>query len=54
MFSATDPDFDVEAAVDDFVTFFVAGQETTANTVAFIMRELGNRPDIMQKYVVIH
>ncbi len=25
--------------MDDFVTFFVAGQETTANTVSFLMRE---------------
>jgi cytochrome P450 len=26
---------------DDFITFFLAGQETTANTLAFCFLELG-------------
>jgi cholesterol 24(S)-hydroxylase len=34
---------------DDFVTFFVAGQETTANTLAFVFLELGRRPDLVVK-----
>ena len=49
LISANDPDFDIEAALDDFVTFFVAGQETTASVMSFILMECGRRPDIMQK-----
>ena len=50
-FSANDPEFDLEAALDDFVTFFGAGQETTATTMAFMLMECGRRPDIMEKYL---
>jgi len=35
--------------VDDFVTFFIAGQETTANTLAFCFFELGKRKDLFMK-----
>jgi hypothetical protein len=41
---------DLETLVDDFMTFFVAGQETTANTLAFCFQELGRHPDIFLKY----
>lgn len=34
---------------DDFVTFFVAGQETTANTLAFSFLELARKPEIVKK-----
>jgi cholesterol 24(S)-hydroxylase len=34
---------------DDFLTFFVAGQETTANTLAFCFIELGKSPTIVEK-----
>lgn len=34
---------------DDFVTFFVAGQETTANTLGFCFLEIGKNPEIMKK-----
>jgi cholesterol 24(S)-hydroxylase len=34
---------------DDFVTFFVAGQETTANTLSFSFQEIGRHPEIAQK-----
>ncbi len=51
-FSATVDDFDMEAALDDFVTFFIAGQETTANTMSFLLMECGRRPDVMQKYAL--
>lgn len=34
---------------DDFVTFFVAGQETTANTLAFCFLELCKNPEIVEK-----
>ena len=39
---------DLERMVDDFMTFFFAGQETTANTLAFSFLEIGRRPDIVQ------
>lgn len=35
--------------VDDFVTFFVAGQETTANALAFSFLEMGKNPEIARK-----
>jgi cholesterol 24(S)-hydroxylase len=35
--------------VDDFMTFFLAGQETTANTLAFCFLELGKNKDIVNK-----
>ena len=34
---------------DDFVTFFVAGQETTANTLGFCFLEMGKNPEIVKK-----
>jgi len=34
---------------DDFITFFVAGQETTANSLGFVLMELGRHPEIFQK-----
>ena len=34
---------------DDFITFFVAGQETTANTLAFVFQALGRHPEIVAK-----
>lgn len=39
----------MEKMIDDFMTFFVAGQETTANTLAFCFLELGKNPDIVHK-----
>jgi len=44
-----DDEIDIEKMVDDFVTFFIAGQETTASALAFIFMELGRNPDILQK-----
>jgi cholesterol 24(S)-hydroxylase len=35
--------------IDDFITFFIAGQETTANALAFCFLELGKRPEIAIK-----
>lgn len=34
---------------DEFLTFFVAGQETTATTLAFCFLEIARRPDILKK-----
>ena len=44
-----DGELDIELMIDDFATFFVAGQETTANTLAFSFLELGKHPEIVQK-----
>ncbi len=47
--SANDPAFDLEAALDDFVTFFIAGQETTASSMAFILQEVNRHPHVLRK-----
>jgi cholesterol 24(S)-hydroxylase len=44
-----DEDMDLEAMIDDFITFFIAGQETTANTLAFCFLELGKNKNIFLK-----
>jgi cytochrome P450 len=36
--------------VDDFVTFFVAGQETTATLLSSLFLELGRFPKAFEKY----
>ena len=35
--------------VDDFVTMFGAGQETTANTLSFSFLEISRNPEIIKK-----
>ncbi|KAM4013998.1 cholesterol 24-hydroxylase-like isoform 1-T3 [Anomaloglossus baeobatrachus] len=40
---------DIEVLIDNFVTFFIAGQETTANQLAFAVQELARNPEILQK-----
>ncbi|XP_073348649.1 cholesterol 24-hydroxylase-like [Pagrus major] len=40
---------DEDIMLDNFVTFFIAGQETTANQLAFCIMELARHPDILQK-----
>ncbi|XP_064622851.1 cholesterol 24-hydroxylase-like [Lineus longissimus] len=45
----TDKGFDLEALLDDFVTFFIAGQETTAITLSFTVMELGRHPDVLER-----
>ena len=47
-----DDELDLEALIDDFVTFFIAGQETTANTLAFCFLEMGRNPEVFKKFVV--
>jgi cholesterol 24(S)-hydroxylase len=41
---------DLEVLVDDFITFFIAGQETTANALSFCILELGQNPEVLAKY----
>jgi hypothetical protein len=40
---------DLEDMIDNFLTFFVAGQETTANALAFTVMELGKNKDVLEK-----
>ncbi|XP_034274345.1 cholesterol 24-hydroxylase isoform X1 [Pantherophis guttatus] len=40
---------DDETMVDNFVTFFVAGHETTANQLSFTIMELARHPEIVTK-----
>nr|ATW72318.1 cytochrome p450 CYP3049B5 [Brachionus calyciflorus] len=42
-------EIDIEDLIDDFLTFFVAGQETTSNMLAFAILELGQNPDALEK-----
>ncbi|XP_022087544.1 cholesterol 24-hydroxylase-like isoform X2 [Acanthaster planci] len=44
-----DENFKMEEMLDEFVSFFLAGQETTANTLAFALVELGHHPDVMHR-----
>ncbi|XP_071834631.1 cholesterol 24-hydroxylase-like [Apostichopus japonicus] len=48
-FDISKEDFDMESMVDEFLTFFVAGQETTSNMLGFTLLELGRRPEIAKK-----
>lgn len=40
---------DLEELVDDFLTIFGAGQETTANSLAFTILELGRNPHCLER-----
>ncbi|XP_040268058.1 cholesterol 24-hydroxylase-like isoform X1 [Bufo bufo] len=40
---------DDEIMLDNFITFFIAGQETTANQLSFTMMELTRQPEITQR-----
>ncbi|KAM4690204.1 cholesterol 24-hydroxylase [Rhinophrynus dorsalis] len=40
---------DDEMMLDNFITFFIAGQETTANQLSFTVMELTRQPEITQK-----
>nr|AHL88998.1 cytochrome p450 3049E2 [Brachionus koreanus] len=42
-------DLDFELLIDDFVTFFIAGQETTANALTFCIFELGQNEQVLNK-----
>jgi len=36
-----------EDLIDDVITFFIAGHETTANCLSFLICEVGRRPEVM-------
>lgn len=44
-----DPSLEMEDLQDLFVVFFIAGQETTGNTLSFALQELGRNPEVMKK-----
>lgn len=39
----------MEDMIDDFITFYFAGQETTANGLAFCIMQLEKNPQILKK-----
>nr|XP_016851458.1 PREDICTED: cholesterol 24-hydroxylase isoform X2 [Anolis carolinensis] len=47
--AAQEEHHDIENMLDNFVTFFVAGHETTANQLSFAVMELSRHPDIVVK-----
>ncbi|XP_054828175.1 cholesterol 24-hydroxylase-like [Eublepharis macularius] len=47
--AAQEGDYDDENMLDNFITFFFAGHETTANQLSFAIMELGRQPEIMAK-----
>ncbi|XP_067894559.1 cholesterol 24-hydroxylase-like [Heterodontus francisci] len=42
-------EYDDGLVLDNFITFFIAGQETTANLISFTIMELTRQPEIMAK-----
>jgi len=47
--ASKDNEMDLEIMIDDFITFFIAGQETTANTLGFCFLEIAKNPDVLKK-----
>ncbi|XP_040268459.1 cholesterol 24-hydroxylase-like [Bufo bufo] len=45
----TESDCSLENLIDNFVTFFIAGQETTANQLSFAVMELARHPEILTR-----
>ncbi|CAI9582974.1 unnamed protein product [Staurois parvus] len=44
--------YNLEDLIDNFVTFFIAGQETTANQLSFAVMELSRNPEVLVKLQV--
>ncbi|XP_053545297.1 cholesterol 24-hydroxylase-like [Bombina bombina] len=47
--AALEDNYDFESLLDNFVTFFIAGHETTTNQLSFAVMELARNPDILEK-----
>ncbi|KAL8168965.1 UNVERIFIED_CONTAM: hypothetical protein K2H54_027185 [Gekko kuhli] len=47
--AAQEGDCEYESMLDNFVTFFFAGHDTTASQLAFSIMELGRQPEVMAK-----
>ncbi|KAK3093835.1 hypothetical protein FSP39_020756, partial [Pinctada imbricata] len=43
------PDLNSEEILDDFLALFIAGQETIASTLSFVLLEVGKNPDVYTK-----
>lgn len=43
------PDVDIDDLVDNFLTIFIAGQETTSNQLSFTLYEILNQPQIEER-----
>ena len=48
---ATRESVDIEELVDDFVTFYIAGQETTSNMLTFSLVLTLQNPSVLERYV---
>ncbi|ELU08623.1 hypothetical protein CAPTEDRAFT_220705 [Capitella teleta] len=42
---------EIEDILDDYVTVFIAGQETTSNALAFIFHEIARHPKVLQRLI---
>ena len=40
---------DLELQLDQFITFFAAGQETTANSLTFAFMEIAKNSNVLEK-----
>ena len=49
-FSETEDSLTTEELLDDFTTFFIAGHETTATTLSFLLLEAGRKPEVWKRY----
>ena len=50
--SATKESVDIEELVDDFVTFYIAGQETTASMLTFALVLTLLHANVLERYNV--
>ena len=48
---ATKDSVDIEVLVDDFVTFYVAGQEITSNLLSFALILTLQHPHVLERYI---
>ena len=49
-FIATSEGVNIEELVDDFVTFYVAGQETTSSLLSFALILTLQNPHVLERY----
>ena len=49
---ATKESVDIEELVDDFVTFYIAGQETTASMLTFALVLTLLHPHVLERWVL--
>lgn len=49
IYSKGDDNMEMEILIDEFLTLFTAGQETTASAITFCVLELGRNPECLRK-----